>query len=102
MTSTTDVTAQKVWFITGCSAGFGKCIAEAALKRGDVVVATARKLAALDDLKAKGAIVHELDVTWSDEKLSGVVDDVIKTAGGIDILVNNAGYALGGGVEEVR
>lgn len=32
----------KVWLITGSSKGFGKVWAEAALKRGDKVVATAR------------------------------------------------------------
>ena len=37
----------KVWFITGASRGFGRVWAEAALKRGDKVVATARKI---DDL----------------------------------------------------
>ena len=32
----------RVWFITGASRGFGALIAEAALKAGDAVVATAR------------------------------------------------------------
>jgi NAD(P)-dependent dehydrogenase (short-subunit alcohol dehydrogenase family) len=32
----------KVWFITGASRGFGRIWAEAALKRGDRVAATAR------------------------------------------------------------
>ncbi|KAF2199796.1 serine 3-dehydrogenase [Delitschia confertaspora ATCC 74209] len=91
----------KVWFITGCSTGFGKQIAEAALKRGDVVVATARKLVSLNELKEKGAVIRELDVTWSDEQLSDIVSDVLSIVGRIDILVNNAGYILTGGVEEV-
>ncbi len=34
----------KVWFITGASRGFGRVWADAALKRGDKVAATARKL----------------------------------------------------------
>lgn len=33
----------KTWFITGASRGFGRIWAEAALKRGDKVTATARK-----------------------------------------------------------
>ena len=33
---------EKVWFITGSSRGFGRVWTEAALKRGDKVVATAR------------------------------------------------------------
>jgi NAD(P)-dependent dehydrogenase (short-subunit alcohol dehydrogenase family) len=32
----------KTWFITGASRGFGALVAEAALRRGDNVVATAR------------------------------------------------------------
>lgn len=32
----------QVWFITGCSKGFGRIWAEAALERGDKVAATAR------------------------------------------------------------
>ena len=34
----------RVWLITGCSSGFGREIALAALSRGDAVVATARPL----------------------------------------------------------
>ncbi|KAA8650691.1 hypothetical protein EYZ11_006258 [Aspergillus tanneri] len=93
--------ASKVWLITGCSSGFGKCIAEAALRRGDVVVATARQVATLADLESKGALVYELDVTWQDEKLNGIVSDVLAKTRRIDILVNNAGYILTGGIEEV-
>jgi NAD(P)-dependent dehydrogenase (short-subunit alcohol dehydrogenase family) len=92
----------RVWLITGCSSGFGKCIAEAALRRGDVVVATARQVATLADLENKGALAYELDVTWPDEKLNAVVSDVLGKTGRIDVLVNNAGYILTGGIEEVR
>lgn len=41
---------KKTWFITGASRGFGRIWAEAALKRGDQVTATARKLADVSDL----------------------------------------------------
>ena len=40
----------KTWFITGTSRGFGRVWTEAALGRGDRVVATARDTSALDDL----------------------------------------------------
>jgi len=43
----------KTWFITGTSRGFGREWAIAALERGDKVAATARDIAALDDLVAK-------------------------------------------------
>ena len=40
----------KTIFITGASRGFGKIWAEAFLKRGDKVAATARDLSTLSDL----------------------------------------------------
>ena len=45
--------AQKTWFITGISSGFGRLMTEKLLERGDRVAGTARKLAQLDDLKAQ-------------------------------------------------
>ena len=42
--------ANKVWFITGTSKGFGRVWAEAALARGDRVAATARDVKTLDPL----------------------------------------------------
>ncbi len=35
-------TASKVWFVTGTSSGFGRCIVDEVIARGDRVVATAR------------------------------------------------------------
>lgn len=42
----------RVWLITGSSSGFGRGIAEAALRAGDRVVATARRPETLGDLVA--------------------------------------------------
>jgi len=42
--------ANKVWFITGTSKGFGRVWAEAALARGDRVAATARDVKSLAPL----------------------------------------------------
>jgi NADP-dependent 3-hydroxy acid dehydrogenase YdfG len=42
---------KRVWFITGCSSGFGKEIAKHALEKGDAVVATARNIDSLSDLE---------------------------------------------------
>ena len=92
----------KVWFITGASRGFGRVWAEAALKRGDKVAATARTLASIADLKDKysaNVLTLELDVTKPDQ---------VKTAlaqahdhfGRLDIVLNNAGYSLVGTIEE--
>lgn len=48
-----DKTKEKVWFITGTSGGFGRIWVEAALNRGDKVVATARKFESIADLNEK-------------------------------------------------
>lgn len=92
----------KVWLITGCSSGFGQEIASAAVEHGDTVVATARDPSKLESLRAKGAIIAKLDVTSSDDILTGVLKGILEDVGQIDILVNNAGYILQGAVEECR
>jgi NAD(P)-dependent dehydrogenase (short-subunit alcohol dehydrogenase family) len=93
---------RNVWLITGCSSGFGKAIAEAALERGDTVVATARNITAFEGLEQKGALVRRLDVTAPDDQIAETISEIVSTVGRIDILVNNAGYILTGAIEEVR
>ncbi len=43
----------KIWIITGSGSGLGRAIAEACLKAGDQVVATARNTDQLTDLVAR-------------------------------------------------
>jgi NADP-dependent 3-hydroxy acid dehydrogenase YdfG len=92
----------KVWFITGASRGFGRVWAEAALERGDKVVATARKLASIAPLKDKygdHVLTLELDVT-KPEQVKSAVTQAHAHFGRLDIVLNNAGYALVGTIEE--
>lgn len=94
--------AGKIWFITGASRGFGRVWTEAALKRGDKVVATARKLASISDLKEKygdNVLTLELDVT-NPEQVKTVVTQAHAHFGRLDIVLNNAGYSLVGTIEE--
>jgi NAD(P)-dependent dehydrogenase (short-subunit alcohol dehydrogenase family) len=93
-------TENPVWFITGCSTGFGRELATQALERGYRVVVTARKPDEVEALAAKGeALVLKLDVTDQSQ-----IDTAIKAAekqfGGIDVLVNNAGIGYFAAVEE--
>lgn len=84
----------KVWLITGSGSGLGRNIAEAALKSGDKVVATARNISQLADLVAEyGDRVRAvpLDVTIEAEGRAAVAA-AIETFGRLDVLVNNAGY----------
>ncbi|WP_338873582.1 SDR family NAD(P)-dependent oxidoreductase [Spirosoma sp. SC4-14] len=92
----------KVWFITGASRGFGRIWANAALERGDKVVATARKRASLDELAEKfgeNVLTLELDVTNPDQ-VKTVVEQAHTHFGRLDIVLNNAGYSLVGTIEE--
>ncbi len=96
-------TNAKVWLITGSSTGFGRSLAEAVLKKGDRVIATARKPDQLDDLVAQypdTAKAVRLDVTDLQE-IHDAVNAAIEAFGRIDVLVNNAGFGMIGAVEEV-
>ncbi|TMW67863.1 hypothetical protein Poli38472_007535 [Pythium oligandrum] len=93
-------TTTKVWLITGCSTGLGRELAIAARKRGDLVIATARKVETLTDLQGRGCQVLSLDVTADDAAVKDVVAKAHAFYGRIDILVNNAGIAPVGAVEE--
>lgn len=98
----TPPTAGKVWFITGASRGFGRVWAEAALKRGDKVAATARQLASIADLKDKygaNVLTLELDVTKPDQVKTAVAQ-AHAHFGRLDVVFNNAGYSLIGTIEE--
>ncbi|MDJ1130546.1 SDR family oxidoreductase [Streptomyces iconiensis] len=94
--------ASKTWFITGSSRGFGRVWAEAALKRGDRVAATARDpeaLAGLVDTYGEAVLALPLDVT-DREAAFATVDRAHRHFGRLDVIVNNAGYGLFGALEE--
>ena len=80
-----------VWFITGCSTGFGRELATQALERGFRTVVTARQPDEVKSLAAKGnALVLKLDVT-DQAQINAAIKAAEKKFGGIDVLVNNAG-----------
>lgn len=92
----------KTWFITGCSTGLGRALAEAVLERGDNAVVTARDAAAVQDLvdaHPGRSLAVALDVTQQ-EQVTAAVSAAIERFGSIDVLVNNAGYGLRAAVEE--
>ena len=89
-----------VWFITGCSSGFGRHLAECALEKGYCVVATALDPSTIQDLENKGSVlILKLDVTDQQQ-----VDDAIQAAeakfGHVDVLINNAGIGYIAAIEE--
>ena len=93
----------KTWFITGTSSGFGRILCEKLLKRGDRVVATLRRLNALDDLKAQAGDrlqIVSLDVA-NVEAVRRAIDRSFADFGRMEVVVSNAGYGLFGAAEEV-
>lgn len=85
----------QAWLITGSSRGFGRALADAALRAGDTVVATARnpeQLDALVELYGDRVLPVALDVT--DGAAAGrAVASAVERFGHLDVVVNNAGYA---------
>ena len=97
-----DAHSKPVWFITGCSTGFGRELSVILLKRGYRVVVTARDKTKIDDIVAghdKNGLALALDVDKHDQ-----IEAALKAAedrfGRIDVLVNNAGYGYLAAVEE--
>jgi len=92
----------KTIFITGASRGFGKIWAEAFLKRGDKVVATARDLNTLNDLVSKyGNSILPVQLDVNDRAADfAAIKKAKDHFGSIDVLINNAGYGLFGAIEE--
>jgi NAD(P)-dependent dehydrogenase (short-subunit alcohol dehydrogenase family) len=90
----------RIWLITGASSGFGRALANAALRRGDHVVAAARDEGRMADLAAHDrAYAISLDVTDAGQREQGV-KEALDRFGRIDVLVNNAGRTQVGAVEE--
>ena len=83
-----------VWFITGCSTGFGRELAKLVLDRGWRAVVTARDASRLQDLLSgheDRALALALDVTEAGQ-VAASVKAAEERFGAIDVLVNNAGY----------
>lgn len=90
------------WLITGCSTGFGREIARAALQDGHQVVVTARSRDAVADLADEfgdRALPVALDVTDAGQ-IAAAVAAATDAWGGLDVLVNNAGHGYLSAVEE--
>jgi NAD(P)-dependent dehydrogenase (short-subunit alcohol dehydrogenase family) len=90
------------WFITGCSTGLGRALAEAVIGAGHNAVVTARditRVADLADTTPERVLTVALDVTKPDQVVSAV-EQAQERFGSVDVLVNNAGYGYRAAVEE--
>ncbi|MDX1454425.1 MAG: SDR family NAD(P)-dependent oxidoreductase [Gammaproteobacteria bacterium] len=87
--------------ITGCSSGIGRAAAVALAARGYEVIATARREADLEALRAAG--LHPVHLDLADEHSVAAACAAIAhlTGGVLDAVVNNAAFALPGAVEDL-
>ena len=93
---------KNVWFITGCSTGFGRELAKYLLENDYRVVVTARNVEKVQDLveiNKENALALALDVTDKTQVTESVAQ-AEEHFGKIDVLVNNAGFGYFGAIEE--
>lgn len=91
-----------VWFITGCTTGFGRELARQVLEKGWKAAVTGRGRERMADIvqgREDQALVLELDVTKADQ-VEAAVAAALDRFGRIDVLVNNAGYGYQTTIEE--
>ena len=91
------------WVITGVSSGFGYEMVKQVLSRGDNVLGTVRKTAAVEDLIARYPDQFHVEIVdMRDRKavkqLGQKTEELFST---IDVIVSNAGYGLFGAAEEL-
>ncbi|KAG7010082.1 hypothetical protein G7Y79_00001g003540 [Physcia stellaris] len=92
----------RVFFITGCSSGFGASLVQTILSNGDIAVATARQAETLhpQGATADNFLAQRLDVT-SPESIASAFASAVAKFHRIDVVINNAGYGLAGVLEEL-
>jgi len=91
-----------VWFITGCSTGLGRALAQRVIESGARAVVTARDPSKVADLVAgheDQALAVALDVNDA-AQIKSAVKAAEEKFGRIDVLVNNAGYGYQSTIEE--
>ncbi len=99
---TTGDHVSPVWFITGCSTGLGRALAQAVLQRGYRCIVTARDVDRVRDIvepHPATSLALALDVNDEAQRRDAVAAAQARF-GRIDMLVNNAGYGYIASVEE--
>src|SRR5690349_12260466 len=95
--------AQRTWFITGVSSGFGLELTRRLLERGDRVVGTVRDIGKIADLRAQYPETFRAEVLDMTDTaaIHALVDRTFADLGRIDVIISNAGYGLFGAAEEL-
>ena len=98
------MSTQKVWLVTGCSAGLGFALSKVILAHGHKLIASSRNPAKTPDLvqqvTSQGGHWIALDTTAPD--LEDIVARAEHIHGRLDVVVNNAGYPIYGAFEDLR
>jgi 3-oxoacyl-[acyl-carrier protein] reductase len=81
---------QKIALVTGATRGIGAAIAAQLKADGFTVIGTATSDDGAAKITATGAIGKVLNVT-DDVASDALIDEIVKTHGGLHVLVNNAG-----------
>ncbi len=90
----------RVWMITGAGRGLGRAFVSEAVKNGEKVIATVRRLNDGDELMQNENVLPVImDVTKPDE-IKAAVKAGMDKFGRIDVLINNAGFGMTGAFEE--
>ena len=96
--------AGKVTLVTGATSGIGQACAIAFAAASAKVVCVGRREAALQNVSERiraldsAALVIQADLS-AEHEAGRVVDETVKTFGGIDVLVNAAGHISSGTIE---
>src|SRR4051812_45520378 len=94
----------KTILITGASSGIGRDAALALAAAGHRVFVAARRMAALEALRAQAGTIEpvHLDLDSPASIAAAVTEIAARTDGyGVDVLVNNAGFATAGALAEL-
>ncbi|KAF8831013.1 hypothetical protein HHX47_DHR1000327 [Lentinula edodes] len=88
--------SSRVWLITGTSSGFGRRLVPSILRRGDKVIATARKIDSIQHIFTPTDSLHllELDTSAEEATIKLKAQEALNLWGKVDVLINNAGYSL--------
>jgi NAD(P)-dependent dehydrogenase (short-subunit alcohol dehydrogenase family) len=87
----------RTWLITGSSRGFGRSLVAEVLRRGDNVLATARRPEVISGDNVRTFALDVTDAAAAREAVRLAVAEF----GSLDVVVNNAGYADSAPIEDI-
>ena len=94
--------SRKTAVVTGASSGIGRETAKRLAGKGLNVIAAARRLDRLEELKSQFANIVPMQVDLSkEEEVETFCQELSRLPDPVSVLINNAGYSIRGAVEDV-